>query len=119
MSVYNGTKSRSTLENVRLGVTTSINGVVSVVELTTETLQVGRRIISNNLKAIEASGIRDNVVENSQEVDESLDVVDTELDALEAKLTNKDLTVRQKARLNLRIRMWEATALTIEATSKL
>ena len=112
------TKQRTVFQSTKQVFSSATDIVVATAGTTAEVVNLGRDIISNNLSAMRVATVRDNVIENSTEVDESLNIVDSELDALEALLANKDLTSRQKARLQLRIKMWEETASTIEATTK-
>ena len=112
------TKQRTVFQSTKQVFSSATDIVVATAGTTAEVVNLGRDIISNNLSAMRVATVRDNHIENSTEVDESLDVCDSELDALELALTNKNLTTRQKARLNLRIKMWEETVKIIETTTK-
>ena len=112
------TKQRTVFQSTKQVFSSATDIVVATAGTTAEIVNLGRDIISNNLSAMRVATIRDNHIENSGEISEALTVCDAELDALEASLTNKALTARQKARINLRIRMWEETAAIIETTVK-
>lgn len=112
------TKQRTVFQSTKQVFSSATDIVVATAGTTAEVVNLGRDIISNNLSAMRVATIRDNHIENSTEIDESLDVCDAELDNLETLLANKELTARQKARLQLRIKMWEETVKVIEATTK-
>lgn len=112
------TKQRTVFQSTKSVLSSTADIVVATAGTTAEVVNLGRDIISNNLSAMRVATIRDNHIENSTEVDESLDICDSELDTLELALTNKDLTTRQKARLQLRVKMWEETVKVIESTTK-
>lgn len=112
------TKQRTVFQSTKQVFSSATDIVVVSAETTAEVVGLGSKIFSNNLKAVLATAIRDNSTENSEEVDESLDVCDARLDNLDALLADKGLTARQKARLQMRIQMWEETAKVVEATSK-
>lgn len=116
--MYTNPKPRTIFQSTK----TAVNGVADIIvtgtTTTSQLVSVGGKTIDNNLKAMYASTVRENVVENSQEVAESLSITDTELDRLEALLATEGLTTRQKSRIQRQIDMWEATAKTIETTIK-
>jgi hypothetical protein len=112
------TKQRTVFQSTKQVLSSATDIIVATTSTASAVVELGRDIISNNLSAMRVATLRDNHIENSVEVDESLNVCDSELDALEVLLTNKDLTPRQKARIQLRIRMWEETVAVISTTTK-
>jgi ribose 5-phosphate isomerase RpiB len=111
-------KTRTVFQSTKAVLSATADIAVTTATTTADVVGIGGSIIANNMQAMRVATVRDNTIENAQEVEESLNVCDEALDALEAKLAEKGLTPRQKARLQLRIQMWEATAVTVEATTK-
>ena len=111
-------KQRTVFQSTKQVLSSVTDILVAGSSTTSEVVELGRSIISNNMSAMRVATIRDNHVENAQEVSESLSIVDSELDALELALADKSLTARQKKRIQLRIEMWESVASTVEATTK-
>ena len=89
------------------------------VNMTTDVAVIGGSIALDKMKAIKASGVREDAVENATEVEENLDICDSRLDSLEARLAEKGLSPRRKQRILRTIAVWEATATTVEGTVKL
>jgi hypothetical protein len=71
------------------------------------------------MKSAKASNVRTNAVESAEEIEENLDICDSALDRLEARLADESLSPRRKQRLLRTAGVWEATALTVESTVKL
>jgi 3-methyladenine DNA glycosylase AlkD len=111
-------KSRSVFQSTKTAVSASVDIVVASAELVGSVATIGKDIVTNNLRAMHLSTIRDNNIENAVEVDECLDVCDERLTELEAVPT-KGLTERQAKRLAQRLNMWDHVSHTIEATVKL
>jgi len=112
-------KTRTIFQSTKSVLSASADIIVTTATTTASAVEIGGSIIAHNMAAMRVAAVRDNVVENSQEVEESLEICDQRLDQLEAQLLDKALTPRQKKRLQLRIQMWEATTLTVEGTAKL
>lgn len=112
------TKQRTVFQSTKQVFSSATDIIVATAGTTAEVVNLGRDIISHNLSAMRVATIRDNHIENSSEIDEGLQVCDNELDQLEALLADKGLTARQKARIQLRISMWEDTISVISATVK-
>ena len=110
------TKQRTVFQSTKSVLSSTADIVVASASTASEVVEKSRNIISNNMSAMYMATVRDNHVENSQEVSESLNIVDAELDALELALSDKSLTARQKKRIQMRIEMWEKTASVVEAT---
>lgn len=111
-------KTKTVFQSAKQVISSSADIIVATAETTASVVILGRDIVSNNLSAMRVSTIRDNHIENSGEISEALTVCDTQLDQLELALANKALTARQKARIQLRISMWEDTVSVISATTK-
>lgn len=117
--MYNQSRTKTLFESTKTVVNSVADIFVTGTTTGKEIVQVGGKTVSSNLKAMYASTVRVNSIDNSMEVSESFDVTDNELDKLEEQLKDNSLTTRQKERIQDRIDMWEETARVVKTTSKL
>lgn len=112
-------KTRTVFQSTKVALNSATDIVVASAETLADTVNLGRDIISLNLRLMKAETIRDNHIENAQDVEENLNIVDDQLDRLEALLEDKTLTARQKKRIQLRIAMWEDVSAVVESTKRI